>query len=103
MKDNIRTILHSNEKAEELKKQSESIREGGDLFSKNANELKKATCWQNWKLTIIIILIIIGALLAIIVPIVATRSSGAAAAEVVSNDSSTKASGTLRRSLDILN
>lgn len=74
MKENIKTILNSNEKAEDLKKQSESIKEGGDLFSKNANEARKITCWKNWKLTIIIILIIIGVLLAIIVPIVATKS-----------------------------
>ena len=72
MKGNVRNLIQSKEKADELQQRSEQIKDGADLFAKNANEVKKIECWKNWKLIIIIALIVIGILLVIIITIVVT-------------------------------
>lgn len=75
MKGNVRSLIQSKEKADELQQRSEQIKDGADLFAKNASEVKKIECWKNWKLIIIIALIIIGILLVIIIPIVVTNKN----------------------------
>lgn len=100
MKSNVKNLIQNKDNVEDLQKQSDQIKDGGELFAKNANEAKKITCWQNWKLIIIIVLIVIGVLLVIIVPIVTTSSSSSttetASANTTQSTSSTKTSGTLR-------
>lgn len=94
MKNNVKNLIQNKENAEELQKQSESIKDGGELFAKNANEAKKITCWQNWKLIIIIVLIVIGVLLVIIVPIVTTSSAASTVAANQNTSNITQAAAT---------
>lgn len=97
MKNNVKNLIQNKENVDELQKQSDQIKDGGELFAKNANEVKKISCWQNWKLIIIIVLIVIGVLLVIIIPIVTTRSSSSTDS-TTSNQAAVPAntSGTLR-------
>lgn len=74
MKNNVRSLIQSKEQASDLEKRAEDIKDGADLFAKNANKVKKIACWQNFKLWIIIILIIIGIIIVVVVPIVVSKS-----------------------------
>lgn len=76
MKGNIRNLVVNQDSLEGLNKQSNEIKEGSNVFNKNATDLKRITCWQNWKLWIIIILILIAVAIAIFVPIIVSASKG---------------------------
>jgi hypothetical protein len=53
LKTNIKKVLNSTDNARELQERSERIKDTALDFSKNAIELKKVTCWQNFKWWII--------------------------------------------------
>ena len=75
MNNNVKKIVNNLEDAEELKKKSEKIKDNSKEFAKKSGELKRLTCWQNCKWTIILTLLVIGILLIIIVPIAISGSS----------------------------
>lgn len=75
MKNNVKHMVNQLEDAQGLKVKSEMIKNNSVEFSKKANELKRVTCWQNCKWTIILLTLIIGILLIIILPIVLSKNS----------------------------
>lgn len=58
MKSNLREVLRTTDDAKSLEVQSSSIKLEALEYQDNAKELKKVTCIQNWKWTIIICLIV---------------------------------------------
>ena len=62
MKNNLKEVLKSTDDARSLEAQSNNIKLGALEYESNAKELKKETCWQNFKWTLILasIVIIIG-------------------------------------------
>jgi flagellar basal body-associated protein FliL len=56
------------EDAKDLEDKSNKIKEGADIFQKEAGKVKRATWWQNCKWLIILIIVIV-LLLVIILPI----------------------------------
>ena len=89
MKQNVKNIVGNLEDVEVLKNQSEKIKEGSNTFAKKSAELKRMTCWSNFKWTIILGLLVIGILLIIILPI---ALSGKKSDSETSNASSDKSS-----------
>lgn len=75
MNQNIRKVMSNVEDAEELKKKSDKIKDNSNDFNKKAGQLKRLTCWQNCKWTIILGLLIVGILMIIIIPIAVSKSS----------------------------
>lgn len=66
MKNNLREVLKSTDDARSLEDQSNNIKLGALEYEQNSKELKKATCWQNFKWTIIlcsVIIIVVGIVL----------------------------------------
>jgi hypothetical protein len=72
MKDNIKKIMVNVDDARKLQDSSDKIKKDASDYKKNATELKRATWWQNCKLTIIIVGVI-ALLLVIILPITLTK------------------------------
>ena len=72
MNDNIKKQVSSMEDVQNLEEKSNKLKNETAQYANNANALKKATCWQNCKLTIIIICILVGVATAITLPIVLT-------------------------------
>ena len=70
MKENIKKQVDSMEDVNKLEEKSANLKMQTADYANNANTLKKATWWQNCKLTIIIAVIIIAIVLAIVLPIV---------------------------------
>lgn len=70
MKANVKEILKSTESARELEEKSEKIKLGALEMQENSKELKKETCIQNFKWTLIIGGVIILLALVIIIPLV---------------------------------
>ena len=70
MKENIKKQVDSMEDVNKLEEKSANLKMQTADYANNANTLKKVTCWQNCKLTIIIAVIIIAIVLAIVLPIV---------------------------------
>jgi hypothetical protein len=69
----IQSQIKNLENVNELKEKSDHIKLGADSFRKDARELERITCWNNWKWRIIIFLLITGVALVIILPIVLTK------------------------------
>jgi vesicle-associated membrane protein 7 len=76
MKNNIKKAIANVEDVQALDQKALKIKDSSHAFKKNAGELKRITCWQNCKWTIILVLLIIGVLLIIIVPIAISASKG---------------------------
>jgi hypothetical protein len=74
MRNNVKAVVDNHDNLEGLQKQSEDIKHGSDLFKDNSNDLKKAACWQNWKLTIIITLVVLGIIAIIIIAVVVSKN-----------------------------
>jgi hypothetical protein len=68
MQDNIKAMTVNLEDAKDLEDKSNKIKEGADIFQKEAGKVKRATWWQNCKWLIILIIVIV-LLLVIILPI----------------------------------
>jgi hypothetical protein len=75
MQNNINKQVNNLEDVNVMEDKAVKIKENSDLFKKNATKLKRLTCWQNCKWTIILGLIVIGLLAIIIVPIAVSSSS----------------------------
>lgn len=69
MKSNLKEVLRTSEDARNLEAQSSTIKLDALEYQDNARELKKQTCIQNWKWTIIIIGIVAILLCVILIPI----------------------------------
>lgn len=70
MKANVKEILKSTESARELEEKSVNIKLGALEMQENSKELKKETCIQNFKWTLIIGGVVILLALVIIIPLV---------------------------------
>ncbi len=68
----IQSQVKNMENLNELKDRSEHIKLGADVYKKDARELERITCMNNWKWRIIIFVIITGLILIIVLPIVLT-------------------------------
>ena len=70
LKSNIKKVLNSTDNARELQERSERIKDTALDYSKNANELKKVTCWQNFKWWIIIVCAVSILVCVIVIPLI---------------------------------
>ena len=70
VKNNIKSVLSSTDSANDLENMSSDIKLNAFEFNQNAAELKKATCWQNYKWTLIIVGIALILFLVIGLPII---------------------------------
>lgn len=69
MKQNIKKAMNNLEDVQVLDERANRLQIGASEFKKDAVELKKVTCFQNAKWTLILIILVIGVLLVIILPI----------------------------------
>jgi len=69
---NYRKLVNNIDNVEDLQKKANNIKDISKEYNKEATNLKRITCCQNFKWTIILIGLIIGVLLLIVVPIAAT-------------------------------
>jgi hypothetical protein len=69
MKTNIQKVIQNVENTKQMETQAIRIKDNAAIFKQEANALKKETCCQNCKWTIIITVIVIGILLVIILPL----------------------------------
>jgi hypothetical protein len=86
MNQNVKKIVNNLEDAEELKKKSDKIKTNSSEFAKKSSELKRMTCWNNCKWTIILTLLVIGVLLIIVVPIAVSGKSDDSSSNSGSNN-----------------
>lgn len=70
MKNNLKEILRTTDDARDLEVKSNNIKLGALEFENNSNELKKATCWQNFKWTIILSSLAVVLVLVIVIPFI---------------------------------
>ena len=70
MKDNIKKQFSSMEDVQNLEEKSNKLKSDTAEYANNANDLKKTTCIQSWKLTIIIVALIVMVGLAISLPLI---------------------------------
>jgi hypothetical protein len=69
MKENVQKIMKNVDDVNVLDQKAIKIKENANIYKKDAQELKRLTCWQNCKWTIILSILVIGILLVIILPI----------------------------------
>ena len=69
MQNNINKQISNLEDVNAMENRAVKIKESSETFKKQATNLKRITCWQNFKWTIILTLLIIGVLAIIIIPI----------------------------------
>ena len=74
MNNNVKAIVNNLEDAEGLKHRSDKIKDNSKEFAKKSADLKRATCWQNCKWTIIISLLLLGVILIVVLSV--SLSSG---------------------------
>ena len=79
MKDNVRKVMSNVEDATALDQKAIKIKENANIYKKDAADLKRLTCWQNCKWTIILTILVVGILLVIVLPIALSgkKDSGA--------------------------
>ena len=75
MKENVKKVIGNVEDANELKDRSDKIAEASKQFQKNASDIKKQSCIQNFKWWIIIGLIVAVVILIIVLAVVPSSSS----------------------------
>ena len=68
MKNNIKNMYNNVEDVEKIEQKAIDLKKGAEEYNKSASELKRATCWQNFKWLIILIAVIV-LLIIIILPI----------------------------------
>jgi len=76
MQHNVRKVLGNTEDLQELDNKANKIKDNANIFKKDAANLKRKTCWQNFKWTIILVLVVIALLCIIVVPLVVKSSGG---------------------------
>jgi uncharacterized protein YpmS len=69
----IQSQLKNLQDVNELKGKSDNIKLGAEVYKKDARDLERLTCIQNWKWRIIIFLVLILLILVIVVPIVLSK------------------------------
>jgi hypothetical protein len=69
----IQSQLKNLQDVNELKGKSDNIKLGSEIYKKDARDLERLTCMQNWKWRIIIFLVICLLVLIIVIPIVLTK------------------------------
>lgn len=89
MRDNVKKVIGNLEDVQALDQRAARIKDGAKAFADDSNKLKRLTCWQNCKWTIILIVLVIGILLVIIVPI-AMSSKGDSSSNNSSNTNHTR-------------
>ena len=70
MNDNIKKQVSGMDDVQNLEEKSNKLKSDTAEYSNNANDLKKETCIQSWKLTIIIVALIVLVALAITLPLI---------------------------------
>ena len=68
MKNNIKEMYRNVEDVENMEKKAIELKKGAEQYNKSANELKKVTCWHNFKWIIILVAVVV-LLIIIILPI----------------------------------
>jgi hypothetical protein len=86
----IQSQLKNLQDVNELKGKSENIKLGAEIYKKDARDLERLTCMQNWKWRIIIFLVFCLLVLVIVIPIVLTKKEDSS-----SSGSNTPGSGTV--------
>lgn len=74
LQENIRKQLANNENSEKLSDSASKLKDQANVFKNDSNKLKRITCWQNCKWTIILVTVILVLILIIVVPIVVSGS-----------------------------
>jgi hypothetical protein len=74
LQENIRKQLSNNESSEKLSDNASKLKDQANIFKNDSNKLKRITCWQNCKWTIILVVVFLVLILIIVVPIVVTGS-----------------------------
>ena len=69
----IQSQLKNLQDVNELKGKSDNIKLGAEVYKKDARDLERLTCMQNWKWRVIIFLVLILLILVIVVPIVLSK------------------------------
>ena len=67
-KNNIKKMYENVEKVEDMEEKAKQLKEGAQQYHHSANELKKVTCWHNFKWIIILVAVVV-LLIIIILPI----------------------------------
>ncbi len=70
MQNNVKKVMANTEDLQSLDVKANKIKDNANLFKKDATDLKRKTCWQNFKWTIILILVVIALLLIVVIPLV---------------------------------
>ena len=70
MNDNIKKQVSGMDDVQNLEEKSNQLKSDTAEYANNANDLKKETCIQSWKLTIIIVALIVLVALAITLPLI---------------------------------
>ena len=68
MRKNVKNMYNNVEDVEKMEQKAIDLKKGAEEYNKSAAELKRATCWQNFKWLIILIAVIV-LLIIIILPI----------------------------------
>lgn len=89
--ENIRKQLANNENSEKLSDTASKLKDQANMFKNDSAKLKRITCWQNCKWTIILVVVILILILIIVVPIVTSASKA-----LPSNGSSSNTNSSLR-------
>ena len=72
---NIQNMVNNVGNLNELDGKSQKLKEGSEMFNKDARELESVTWWKNCKLTVIIVVIIIAIILCIAIPLAVKSGS----------------------------
>ena len=99
MKENVKKVIGNIEDATELKNRSDKIAEASKQFEKNAADVKKQSCVQNYKWWIIIGLILAVVILIIVLAVVPS-SSNDNTEKANNNNVSTKSSASVNVSVN---
>lgn len=75
MQTNVRKVLGNTEDLQALDNKANKIKDNANMFKKDAANLQRKTCWQNFKWTIILVLVVIALLCIIVVPLVVKASA----------------------------
>ena len=68
MRKNVKNMYNNVEDVEKMEQKAIDLKKGAEEYNKSAAELKRVTCWQNFKWLIILIAVIV-LLIIIILPI----------------------------------
>ena len=99
MQNNVRKVLANTEDLQALDNKAIKIKDNANMFKKDAENLKRKTCWQNFKWTIILVLVVIALLCIIVVPLVVKASGGPGSSDSAQSNSGVQPSSNKTRLL----